>query len=192
LWQPFYILDNHVMNINTYPDYFHFGYIVRTHGVKGDFIVALESDSPDRYKSLKVVYLEIDEVLKEYNVKKISIKEKERSAYLHLEGIEDMTTAENYLKFQLYLPLSSLPKLKGKKFYFHEVMGFTVVDKTLGALGPICSIFDRTIQPVIEFDYQEKKVLFPLHPDLLIKIDREAKEFHVDLPEGLVDIYLES
>ncbi|MFN0187273.1 MAG: ribosome maturation factor RimM [Bacteroidia bacterium] len=180
------------MNINTYPDYFHFGYIVRTHGVKGDFIVALESDSPDRYKALKVVYLEIDEVLKEYNVTKISIKEKERSAYVHLQGIEDMTTAENYLKFQLYLPLSSLPKLKGKKFYFHEVMGFTVVDKTRGALGPICSIFDRTIQPVIEFDYQEKKVLFPLHQDLLIKIDREAKEFHVDLPEGLVEIYLES
>ena len=111
MWQPFYILDIHVMNINTYPDHFHFGYIVRTHGVKGDFIVALESDSPDRYKALKVVYLEIDEVLKEYNVTKISIKEKERSAYVHLQGIEDMTTAENYLKFQLYLPLSSLPKL---------------------------------------------------------------------------------
>jgi 16S rRNA processing protein RimM len=180
------------MNINNYPDYFHLGYIVRTHGVKGDFIVMLESDTPERYKSLKVVYLEIEEVLKEYNITKISIKAKEKSAYLHLQGIEDMTTAENYLKFQLYLPLSSLPKLKGKKFYFHEVMGFIVVDKTLGALGPITSIFDRTEQPVIELEYQDKKVLFPLHPDLLIKIDREAKEFHVDLPEGLVAIYLES
>ena len=103
MWQPFYILVHYTMNINSYPDYFHFGYIVRTHGVKGDFIVALESDSPDRYKSLKVVYLEIDEVLKEYNVKKISIKEKERSAYLHLEGIEDMTTAENYRRRNLAL-----------------------------------------------------------------------------------------
>lgn len=191
MWQPFYILDKHDMIINSYPDYFHFGYIVRTHGVKGDFIVTLESDSPANYKSLKVVYLEIDGVLKEYNVTKISIKEKEKSAYLHLDGIEDMTTAENYLKFQLYLPLSSLPKLKGKKFYFHEIMGFLVVDVQLGPLGKICSIYDRAVQPVIEFDYKERKVLFPLHPDLLLKVDREAKEFHVDLPEGLVDIYLE-
>jgi len=178
--------------MNTYPEHFHLGTIVRTHGVKGDFIVALESDNPNGYKSLKIVYLQIDEVLKEYNVKKISIKEKERTAYLHLEGIEDMTTAENYLKFQLFLPLSSLPKLKGKKFYFHEVNGFTVVDKEKGTLGPITSIYDRAEQAVIEFEYQSKKVLFPLHEDLVVKIDREQKEFHVNLPEGLIEIYLES
>ncbi|MBL7925055.1 MAG: 16S rRNA processing protein RimM [Bacteroidia bacterium] len=176
---------------NLHPEHFQLGTLIRTHGVKGDLIAALESDSPGRYKQLKLVYLEVDDVLKEYNVTKISIREKERSATLHLQGIEDMSTAENYLKHRLFLPLSSLPKLRGKKFYFHEVLGFEVVDKRLGKLGPVTTIYDRAEQPVLEFEHQGHKALFPVHDKLIVKIDREAREFHVQLPEGLLDIYLE-
>ncbi len=178
--------------MNEHPDYFQLGSIVRTHGVKGDFVVAMDTDSPGRYKSLKVVYVEVDEVLKEYNVTKISIREKEKAAILHLEGIENMTTAENYLKYRIFLPLEMLPRLRGKKFYFHEIIGFQVCDKKLGHLGPVTTVFDRADQPVIEFLYQEHKVLFPVHDKLIVKIDREAREFHVNMPEGLLDIYLES
>ncbi len=171
--------------------YFQLGTLLRTHGVKGDFIAALDTDSPARYKKLSLVYLEVDEVLKEYNVTKISVKEKERSATLHLQGIEDMTTAENYLKCRLFLPLSMLPKLRGKKFYFHEIAGFMVQDKSLGTLGPVTTVYDRSEQPVVEFEYKEKKVLFPCHDKLIVKIDRENRIFHTDLPDGLVDLYLE-
>ena len=177
--------------MNLHPDHFHLGTLVRTHGVKGDFIALLDTDSPGRYKQLKQVYLELDEVLKEYTVTKISIKEKERTATIHLQGIEDMSTAEEYLKCSLFLPLSALPKLRGKKFYFHEVIGFNVIDKQLGLLGPITTVYDRTEQPVIEFEYKNHKVLFPVHDKLISKVDREEREFHVILPDGHVDIYLE-
>ena len=177
--------------MHEHPEYFQLGFIVRTHGVKGDMIAALDTDSPSRYKKLKVVYLEVEGVLKEYSVTKISVREKERSATLHLMGIEDMTTAENYLRYRLFLPLSDLPKLRGKRFYFHEVGGFEVVDKNLGVLGPITTVYDRAEQPVVEFDYQGRKVLFPVHDSIILKIDREARQFHVNLPEGLVDVYME-
>jgi 16S rRNA processing protein RimM len=177
--------------MQLHPDHFQLGTLVRTHGVKGDFLALLDTDSPGRYKKLNVVYLEVDDVLKEYNVTKITVQERERTAKLHLQGIEDMTTAENYLKCRLFLPLSQLPKLRGKKFYFHEIIGFTVVDKERGTLGPITTVYDRAEQPVIEFDYQNCKVLFPVHDKLITKIDREAQLFHVQLPEGLIDIYLE-
>ena len=111
----------------THPEHYFLGTIHRTHGVKGDVIISLDTDSPARYKSLKLIYVEVAGTLKEYDLKKISIKEKEKSATIHLAGIEDMTTAEQYLKFDLYLPLSDLPKLKGNKFYFHEVIGFEVI-----------------------------------------------------------------
>lgn len=177
--------------MNEHPEHFLFGTIVRTHGVKGDFITAMDTDSPGRYKHLKVVYLEVDEVLKEYNVTKISIKEKEKSAYMHLQGIEDMSTAENYLKYRLFLPMEMLPKLRGKKFYFHEIIGFNICDKNLGTLGPVSTVYERADQPVIEFIHKEHKVLFPVHDKLIVKIDREKREFHINMPEGLLDIYLE-
>lgn len=177
--------------MDIHPGYFHLGTLVKTHGVKGDFIAVLDTDSPSRYKALKVVYLEVGEVLKEYSVPRISLKPKTQTATIHLSGIEDKTTAEDYLKSKLFLPLEMLPPLKGKKFYFHEVIGFTVFDKKRGALGPITTIYERSSQPVIECGLTGQFILIPVHDDLIVKIDRKSGELHVDLPDGLIDIYLE-
>ena len=177
--------------MDIHPGYFHLGTLVKTHGVKGDFIVVLDTDSPARYKALKVVYLEVGEVLKEYTVPRISLKPKTQTATIHLSGIEDKTTAEDYLKSKLFLPLEMLPALKGKKFYFHEVIGFTVIDKSHGLLGPITTVYDRSNQPIIECEHNGHQILFPVHDDLIVKIDRKERLFQVELPQGLVDIYLE-
>jgi ribosomal 30S subunit maturation factor RimM len=48
----------------SHPDYFLLGKIHKTHGVKGDFSISLDTDSPSRYKSLKLVYLEVGDTLK--------------------------------------------------------------------------------------------------------------------------------
>src|SRR6187402_3589562 len=113
-------------NTTTYPDHYELGSVVRTHGVKGDLLVYLDADEPERYKKMKAVWVEEKDGLKEFKVTKSSIVEKQ--AIIHLEGIEDMTAAEGYLKKRLFMPLSFLPKLKGKQFYFHEIIGYTVVD----------------------------------------------------------------
>jgi len=38
--------------------------------------------------------------------------------------------------------------------------------------------------------YQNKEVLFPLNDQFVTSIDKKSKIIHVDLPEGLLDIYL--
>ena len=174
----------------SYPDYYLLGKIVRTHGVKGDFIITLDTDSPSRYSKIKLMYVEIDGTLKEYDVTKINVRPKEENAIVHLSGIEDMTTAENYLKCEVYQPTANLPKLRGKKFYYHEIIGFTVVDKHLGELGPITNVYDLPKNVIAEFTYKEKAALFPLTELFIEKIDRKEKKFHVNLPEGLLDVYL--
>lgn len=173
----------------SHPEYFLLGKIHKTHGVKGDFSISLDTDSPSRYKSLKLVYLEVGDTLKEYDVTKINVKEKERSAIIHLSGIEDMTTAENYLKFDLYLPLSSLPKLRGKKFYFHEIIGMIVNDVNYGELGPITNVYELPHQPVAEFKFKDKLILFPLMEVFIKRIDREEKIFYTELPDGTIEVY---
>jgi 16S rRNA processing protein RimM len=187
----FLFLGHTIPMEHSHPDHFLLGTIVRTHGVRGDVLALLDTDTPNRYKSMKEVFVESAGVLKHYAVSKVSINAGQSTATLHLTGIEDMNAAETLLKHKLYLPLSSLPKLRGKKFYFHEVIGYTVVDAIKGTLGPITTVYERSDQPVIECDLQGKSILFPVHDDLIRKIDREEKQFHVQLPEGLIDIYLE-
>ena len=35
-----------------------------------------------------------------------------------------------------------------------------------------------------------KDVLIPLHEQTLLKIDRKQKQVHVELPEGLLDVFM--
>jgi len=38
-------------------------------------------------------------------------------------------------------------------------------------------------------DLKGKEALIPVHEDFLLKIDKKKKQVHVELPEGLLDIY---
>ena len=83
-----------------------------------------------------------------------------------------------------------LPKLTGNKFYFHEVIGFEVEDKRLGYVGEIQSINDSTAQPLFEVLKGDAEILIPMIDHFLVKIDRENKKVIMDLPEGLIEMYL--
>ena len=172
---------------HSYSDHYELGYVVKTHGVKGDVVIYLDTDDPARYKMMKSLFVNMDGSLKEFNVKKVSLVEKH--AIVHLEGIEDMTTAENYLKKGIFMPLTFLPQLKGKQFYFHEIIGFEVEDVTEGKLGKLIEVYDLTQHPVGEVKWKETNVLFPLIPDFIEKIDREAGVLYIKLPEGMLDVY---
>ncbi len=176
----------------SHPEYFLLGKILRPHGVKGDVVVYLDSDSLSRYKKMKLIYVDVEGSLKEFDVSKvISIKEHEHTAVIHLVGVEDINAAEHYLKLDLYQPLTSLPKLRGKKFYFHEIIGFTIIDEKEGDLGEVTNVYELPQHAVGEFIKNEKAVLFPLSEIFISKIDRIEKKIYVTIPEGLIDVYLQ-
>ena len=106
---------------------------------------------------------------------------------------EDVDTEEDanaIMGCELYLPLSFLPKLEGNQFYYHEVIGFEVEDQRLGVVGKIVSINDSTAQPLFEVLNGNVEMLIPMIDQFLIKIDRESKKVIMNLPEGLVEMYL--
>ncbi len=173
-----------------YPNHYLLGKIIRTHGVRGDIIVFLDVDEPARYLKMKSVLVEIAGELKEYTVKKVSLQPRDKSAIIHLAGVDDMNAAELLLKYNLFQPLSMLPKMKGNDYYFHEIIGFVVVDSLLGDLGVIKDVYDLQQHPVGVMFYKEKEVLFPISNETLRKIDRENKKIFVTLPDGLLEVYM--
>jgi 16S rRNA processing protein RimM len=91
----------------------------------------------------------------------------------------------------LFLPLTLLPDLKEDQFYFHELVGYTVVDEELGELGEVKVIYDLETQDLIGMNYQGKEVLIPIKDGILEGVDKAEKKVFCRLPEGLLDIYLE-
>ena len=110
---------------------------------------------------------------------------------IKFEDVDDEADADAIMKSGLYLPLDLLPKLEGDKFYFHEVMGFTVEDVNFGTVGIIKAINDSTAQSLFEIDRDGIEILIPMNDEFINKVDRKNKTIIVDTPEGLIDLYLE-
>jgi 16S rRNA processing protein RimM len=84
-----------------------------------------------------------------------------------------------------------LPKLEGDKFYFHEVIGFTINDQDFGEVGILQGINDSTAQSLFEIDRDGIEILIPMNDEFIVKVDRKNKTILLNTPEGLIDLYLE-
>ena len=151
-------------------------------------MILLDVDDPMRYKKMKSVLLEVDEQLTSFNISEISIRD--NIARVHLEGVDDMTKAEAFLKCDAYLPLSKLPKPGENHFYFHEIINFKVIDKTEGEIGIFEKVLDMPHQTIGQIKNGDKEVLVPMIPEFIERVDRNEKILYLNLPEGLTDVYL--
>ena len=169
---------------------FNLGYIAKRVGNHGDLAFVLDVDNPGNYQKLESVFVEINNALVPFFIKKLQLRGK--TAVVSIEGIDTIEKAEEIIKSSLYLPLSFLPKLKGKKFYFHEMPGYTVIDKTHGEIGIIEKILDFPQQLIFQIKNGDIEILIPAKEEFIISINRTDKRIELNAPEGLIDIYLDN
>jgi len=170
-------------------DFFYLGKILKTYGSKGHLLIFLDVDDPVRYTKLETVFIGIESDRIPFGIEELELKQK-NSAKIRFEDVDNAEDAEIYVGRELYLPISLLPPLKGRKFYYHEVIGFTVFDKKHGNIGTITSILNLPQQSLMQIQYGSREILIPLVDKVLLKVDRSKKELHILAPEGLIEIYL--
>ncbi len=165
------------------------GHITKLHGLSGEVTAFFDVDFPEEYKNLESVFVELNNKLVPFFIDTLEITPKKN--ILKFEDIDTAEAAEELIGTALYLPLSALPPLSGKAFYFHEIIGFMVVDGSFGEIGPVKEVYASTNQDLIACDHKGREVLFPVSDELIEKVDREEKKLYVQLPDGLIEIYLE-
>lgn len=173
-------------------EYIEIGYTAGVVGIKGQLRTKMDVFDIQEYKTQKELFLakrgSTDVV--SYKVNSIEIRN-DNEMVISLEGIDTREKATEMVGYTLYLHESKLPKLKGNKFYYFEVIGFTIQDEVLGTLGTITNIYDMPAQDLIAMSYKNKEVLIPITDDFVLSPDRENKILHTKLPEGLLEVYIE-
>ena len=172
----------------TKEECFNLGYISRRVGNHGDLAFVLDVDDSSRYKKLESVFIEINNSLIPFFIKKIAVSGS--FCTVTLDGIDTLERADELVKSGLYLPLSFLPPLTGKKFYYHEMPGYLAIDKTYGELGIVKGILDFPNQAVFQIIKDKNEILVPVKDDFIVNIDRTLRILSLDAPEGLIDIYI--
>ncbi len=173
-------------------DCFYLGVITRRHGLKGNFLIKIDTDQPELYTKMRSFYILIpggEELLpvvithsKIYKQDILNVLPEETSeAYFNsIKGAE------------VYLPISQLPPLKGTQFFYHEVIGFEIIDTLNGnsSAGEIVRINENVPQPYFITQLNNMEINVPIIQEWIEEIDRENKKIKIALPEGLIEVFI--
>ena len=174
----------------TKEDCYLLGKITKTHGLKGELVIWLDVDYPEEYEELDSVLLEVKGELVPHFVEEIQIRP--NKSIIKFEDIDTIEAASKLVNCDIYLPEDNLPELEDNdQFYYHEIINYDVVDEVKGKLGKVLAVYTSERQDLIAMQYEGKEVLIPIDDDIVKIIDREKKELYTNLPEGLLEIYLE-
>ncbi|MBT3418229.1 MAG: 16S rRNA processing protein RimM [Flavobacteriales bacterium] len=165
---------------------FLFGTIFKLHGYKGDVNIYNDNDIPLVFSEIDFFYVEENNELIPYFADSVRPKKK-KILLVKFEDVDSEEVALRILKRQVYLPNKFLPKIED--IIPDKIMvGFDVMDKTLGKVGIVDFVNDKTAQKLIIVKEGEKEFFIPFHDNFVLNIDLEKKILNVDVPEELMNI----
>lgn len=169
---------------------FYIGYITKTKGLKGEVQLYFEYDSPEAL-DLEILFAEINGKMVPFFTSSYKLHINNTGNF-YFDDIDHIDKAQVLLRKRIYLSLDKKPIEDEEDFHYQDLKGFIVTDRNYGELGEIIDVNEYPQQFVATVHYKFTDVLFPLNEDIIIEIDEDEGTILVDLPEGLLDIYLSS
>jgi 16S rRNA processing protein RimM len=170
-------------------DCFRIGTVTKTRGLKGELQAFIDFTEIDKV-NFDALFITSGGKLIPYFVESFKMPQK-NVAYIYLEDIDHIDKATPLAKKDIYLPNKIKPVKDENDFTLRDLMGFTAIDEDEGELGKIIEIQELPQQLIATVVYKDREVLFPLSEGIITGIDIVKEVVYVDLPEGLLDIYLD-
>lgn len=165
------------------------GKIVATHGLQGAVILSHIVGNSEWMQKDATLFVEIRKGSYIPYFATAAIASNHEEYIVNLEDVNGVEEAK---------------KLTGKHVYVNEDIlsghaddspllwiGFNLVDKNKGGLGTIEDVMQTGAQWLAKITIEEKEVLIPLVEDFILDVNMRNKFVRVELPEGLLEVYLE-
>jgi 16S rRNA processing protein RimM len=176
--------------MNVFPELTSIGYIQKTFGFNGQVSLNLEVEILEAKNFPKFLWFMRFGKPVPYLVSEFKLN-KDKSVILSFEDISEESEA-------LHLKgLSCLVEeaLYGEYFQAEEsydyLMNFSVFDKEMGFVGKLVDVLENDNgHDTLQLEFNGREVLIPFVDKFILQINEEKQEIRVDLPEGLLDLYL--
>jgi 16S rRNA processing protein RimM len=164
------------------------GKVKDAHGIRGELFVVLfsgEAEWVDRLETLRLVPAESSsDGAKTFTVK--SVRAHKNGLIAKTEEIKDRNEAETLKGWLLEIPEEFLISEPGETIYLREIQNFSVITKHKGPIGQIVNFATNGHQDLLVVKTSWGEFEIPLVEQFVEKIDYEAGEIHMDIPEGLL------
>ena len=169
---------------NGEPVYLVVGYLRRAHGVRGEMVMEVHTDFPERLKPKTKVFVGED-----YQPMMIgSACNHGEGLLIKLDGLDTPEDAARYRNQLVYVTAADRPPLPKGKFYVHELIGFDVVDEEKNSIGTLSEIMQTGANDVYVVTRPDaSEILLPVIPSVVLDIDADRRLIRVHLLDGLIE-----
>ncbi|MFD0587855.1 ribosome maturation factor RimM [Paenibacillus sp. GCM10027627] len=166
------------------------GKIVNTHGIRGDIKVLSQTDFADeRFAPGSKLRAVNEENGQSVDITVVSSREHKNMYYLKLEGYHNINDVEKYKGWILKIAESDQGDLEDGQYYYHQIIGCSVVTEDGEALGVISEVLSPGANDVWVVEGPKgkgKQVLLPVIDDVVLTVNVQDKLVTVRLMEGLI------
>ncbi len=160
------------------------GKLRRPHGVRGEILLEVLTDFPERFQVGAVVYVGPRRVPLTIR----SVRPHREMLLVAFEGYPDRDTVGVLRNQLVVVPATEAPPLPEDEIYYHQLLGLQVVTDEGHALGRLVEILETGANEVYIVETAEgKEILLPAIDEVVLGIDLEQGVMTVHLLEGLVD-----
>jgi 16S rRNA processing protein RimM len=156
----------------------------KTRGNRGEITAVALSSKPERYESLRDVYL--------VGADDVPVKHEVENTWFHdgtlifkFRGVDTISDAELLSGAEVRVPFSERVALDPGEFFESDILGCEVVDRRSGeSLGLVEAWDEGGGGGVLVVG----DLMIPFARNICVEIDPAAKRIAVELPEGLKDV----
>lgn len=177
-----------------YPDHFFMtnyvsiGKLVATFGYKGEMVLQHNLGKKTALKGLDTIFIEErkNEFLP-YFIEGVKVKSDDE-LFIKLEGYDSKESARKLLQKQVWLT-EEVFHSHAEKSSPISLLGFHIIHEGKD-LGEILEVIEQPHQLLCRIEMEGKEALIPVHQETLVKMDQKKKQVFVELPDGLLEIFL--
>ena len=169
-------------------EYFKIGKFAAAYGLKGDLVLKHELGKKTSLKGLQTIFIEEKkESFLPWFIESTKIKN-ETEVFVKLEGVATREAAIKLTQKEVWLTSADIKMFSAKSSPIN-LLGYTIVNNKQ-PVGDILEIIEQPHQLLCRVEIKGKEALIPLHENFLQGINHAKKQVNVELPEGLIEIYL--
>jgi len=170
-------------------DYQYIGKLGGSHGLDGKLVLRHQLEGKNIWSKIKHVFVEVrrESYIPYFIESQQTINHEE--VLLQLDEIDSLEMAKTLSGKKVYLENEVFARLQPKAVS-GNMIGFKIMDESLGELGIIEDLFETPGQVVATIQYKGKEAIIPLIDSTIKNIDAARKIITVTLPDGLMEVYL--